>query len=68
MSSAAVDEILGRIQQLPDEDRLELEERLAAMLDAEWQIEAEKARRIAQEQGIDQAAIDSAIHKLRYPQ
>ena len=65
--SKAVQEILERIEQLPEEDLLILEERLAERAEAEWRREAESARRIAQEQGIDQAAIDRAVQELRYP-
>ncbi len=63
----AVHEILQRIQELPEEDRLLLEERLAEFSEAEWKREAENARRIARDRGLDQAAIDQAIHDLRYP-
>jgi hypothetical protein len=66
MSVAAVHEILDKIQQLSDDERLLLHDRLAALEDAEWRKEAEKARRIAQEKGIDQAAIDQAIQEIRY--
>jgi hypothetical protein len=62
----AVQEILERIEQLSEEDRLILEERLAERAEAEWKREAEAARRIARERGIDQAAIDQAIHDVRY--
>jgi hypothetical protein len=65
--SQAVLEILQRIEQLPDEDRLVLEERLAEIAEADWKREAESARRIARERGLDQAAIDQAIQDLRYP-
>ena len=65
--SEAVYEILQRIQELPEEDRLLLEERLAELDEAEWKREAEQARQIARERGLDQAAIDQAIHDLRYP-
>ena len=65
--SEAVREILHRIEQLPEEDRLILEERLAELAEAEWKREAEHARRIARERGLDQAAIDRAIQDLRYP-
>jgi hypothetical protein len=65
--SNAVQEILERIEQLPEEDRLVLEERLAEITEADWKREAESARRIARERGIDQVAIDRAIHDLRYP-
>jgi hypothetical protein len=64
--SEAVHEILHRIEQLPEEDRLLLDERLAEMAEAEWKREAESARRIARERGLDQAAIDQAINDLRY--
>jgi hypothetical protein len=65
--SEAVREILDRIEQLPEEDRLILEERLAEMAEAEWKGEAEHARQIARERNLDQAAIDQAIRDLRYP-
>ena len=64
--SQAVREILERIDQLPDEERLELDERLSCRAEAEWKRLAEEARRIAREKGIDQAEIDEAVEKLRY--
>ena len=64
--SEAVREILHRIEQLPKEDRLILEERLTEIAEAEWKREADDARLIARERGSDQAAIDQAIHDLRY--
>jgi hypothetical protein len=64
--SQAVLEILQRIQELPEEDRLILDQQLAQMAEAEWKREAGEARRRAREQGIDQAAIDSAVEKVRY--
>lgn len=66
MSQATVQEILDRIKQLPDEDRLLLDELLAEEEGAEWLREASKARRLAREQGIDQEAIDRAVHAVRY--
>ena len=66
MSAAAVHEILGRIQQLSEEDRLLLQSRMAELEEAEWRQEASRARLIAIEKGIDQAAIDRAIHEIRY--
>jgi len=60
-------DILERIEQLPQEDRLVLEERLTEIAEAEWKREAEHARRIARERGLDQAAIDQAIRDVRYP-
>ena len=64
--SEAVQEILERIEQLPPAERLELEEVLARQAEAEWQHEAEEARRLALHKGIDQAAIDRAVEKVRY--
>jgi len=64
--SEAVHEILDRIQRLPTDDRLLLEDCLAQQAEAEWQREAEEARRLASEKGIDQAAIDRAVAKVRY--
>lgn len=64
--SEAVQEILRSIQQLPEEDRLILEERLAELAEAEWKREAEEARRLARQKGIDQAAIDRAVENVRY--
>ena len=65
--SEAVREILQRIEQLPEEDRLLLDERLTEIAETEWKREAKDARRIARERGLDQAAIDQAIYDLRYP-
>jgi hypothetical protein len=64
--SEAVQDILQRIQQLPREDRLVLEEQLAQLAEAEWHREAEEARQLARQQGIDQAAIDRAVESVRY--
>jgi hypothetical protein len=64
--SEAVHDILERIQRLPAEDRLLLEECLAEQAEAEWQREAEEARRLARQKGIDQAAIDRAVEKVRH--
>ena len=67
MSQSAVQEILERIHNLPDEDRLVLEQRLAEMLEAEWQKAAVEARQEAKRRGLDQVAIDKAISDLRHP-
>jgi hypothetical protein len=48
--------------QLPEDDRLLLEERLAEIAEAEWKREAVVARRIARERGLDQT-----VHDVRYP-
>jgi hypothetical protein len=58
--------ILNRIEQLPEADRLLLEEHLALVAKAEWRREAEEARMLARAEGIDQAAIDRAVEKARY--
>jgi hypothetical protein len=64
--SEAVQEIVRRIQQLPEEDRLQLEEYLAQLAEEEWKREAEMARLHARQKGIDQATIDRAVEKVRY--
>ena len=64
--SEAVHEILERIQRLPTEDRLVLEDYLAQQAEAEWQREAEEARLRAHHMGIDQAAIDRGVEAIRY--
>jgi hypothetical protein len=43
-----------------------LDEQLARMAEEEWLREAEAARRVARERGIDQAAIDRAVEAVRY--
>jgi predicted metal-binding transcription factor (methanogenesis marker protein 9) len=63
---SAVEEILQKIDLLSDDEKRLLEQRLAERLDAEWRAEAEKARQYADERGIDQEAIDKAIHRRRY--
>ena len=65
--SDAVRQLLEQIEQLPEEDRVVLEEQLAELAEADWKREAEQARQLARQRGIDQAAIDEAIHDLRYP-
>ena len=66
MSRSVVDEILTRIKELPDDDRLALDELLAQEEEAEWHEEAAKARELAKTQGIDQQAIDRAVQAVRY--
>jgi hypothetical protein len=66
MSRAAVDDILQQIDQLSDEDRLHLQFRLAEISEEDWRQEADRARRIAREKGIDQAVIDEACEHVRY--
>ena len=66
MSRATVDDILDRIKQLPREDRLLLDELLAQQEDQEWREEATKARKMAQNRGINQGTIDRAVHAVRH--
>jgi hypothetical protein len=61
----AVDEILQRIDQLSDEDRCALEEKLTDRFERQWRSDAKEARRIARERGIGQAEIDQAVRELR---
>ena len=66
MNQSNVQTILDQIEQLPEADRQLLDQRLAERAQAEWKREAEAARRLARERGVDQAAIDQAIHDLRH--
>jgi hypothetical protein len=66
MSEAMIEEILQKIDQLPVAERHVLEERLAEREEAEWRQAASEARRTAKERGLDQAAIDEAVHRVRY--
>jgi len=64
--SRAVYEIFDRIKQLPEEERLLLDDLLADKEESEWQRLAEAERRRAREEGIDQEAIDRAVHAVRH--
>ncbi len=64
--SHQVDVILHQIERLDEADRLVLEQRLQELEEAEWKKEAENARAMACERGIDQPAIDAAVDELRY--
>ena len=66
MSRSAVQDILDQIKSLSDQDRETLEAGWAALVDEEWRREAEKARILAHDRGLDQEKIDQAIHQLRY--
>ena len=65
MGKAAINEILQRIDELSDEDRTELEEKLTDRFERQWRTEAQEVRRIARERGIGQAEIDRAVRELR---
>ena len=64
--SQQVDAILQQIERLDEEDRQLLQQRLSDIAEAEWQMEAKKARAIALELGIDQPTIDKAVEDIRY--
>jgi hypothetical protein len=64
--SHQVDAILQQIENLDEADRLVLEQRLQELAEAEWKQEAETARAVARERGIDQRSIDDSISELRY--
>jgi hypothetical protein len=64
MSRTAQD-ILREIEQLPEEERLILEERLSQRAEEQWREEVVIARQRALERGIDQAAIDDAVRRIR---
>ena len=66
MNELAIDQIWRQIQLLGEDEQLRLHERLAAAADERWREEAASARQIAQAKGIDQAAIDRAVDKVRY--
>ena len=66
MSRTAVDEILARNKELPDDDRVVFDALLAQEEEAEWHEEAAKAKESARARGIDQEAIDRVIQAVRY--
>jgi hypothetical protein len=57
MSHTAVYDILDRIKQLPEEERLLLDDLLAQEEERQWRLESAEARRIAEENGVDQERI-----------
>src|SRR5262249_49140404 len=64
--SIAVQEILKRIEELSDEDRLVLQSRLAELAESEWRHEVELARQKARESGLTQEQVDKAVEQVRY--
>lgn len=64
--SQQVEVILQQIEHLDEADRTLLEARLQELTEREWMHEAEHARTIARERGIDQRTIDDAVEELRY--
>jgi hypothetical protein len=61
-----VEQLLDQIEKLAPNDRFWLEQRLAESNDREDEREITALRAIARQRGIDQAAIDSAVHDVRY--
>lgn len=66
MNHSRVDHVMELIEQLPEEDRLVLEQRLSQRFEAEWSDAVAENRRIAQQRGITDESIDRAIHRRRY--
>jgi hypothetical protein len=66
MTSAAVDEILKKIDDLPEAERVVLEQQLAERAEAEWLRESIRARELARQRGLDQPVIDRAVEEVRY--
>lgn len=64
--SPQVDAILNQIERLDEADRIVLERRLQELAETEWKREAEAARTIVRQSGIDQRTIDNAVDELRY--
>ncbi len=60
-----VDAILEMINNLPPSDREILEKKLAEQLEEEWRKEAEIARGLAKDKGIDESAISADSLKAR---
>lgn len=65
MSTATVEQILQQIDELGEPDRQELEAKLIARQDAEWQRLAQQAREVARTRGIGQREIDQAVETVR---
>jgi len=64
--STEVREILERIRQLPERDRLELWSQWAQQEDSEWKRLALEAREMARKRGIDDDSIARAVESFRY--
>jgi hypothetical protein len=64
--TAVVKELFERIESLSEKDRIALEKLLAERLEAEWQAEAKKARRLMKKRGLTMDDIDKAIERRRY--
>jgi hypothetical protein len=65
MSEATVRDIHLQIDSLSDSDKLDFSIRLAEQQDNDWSAEAEVARRVARERGIDQGVINRVICDIR---
>ncbi len=66
MSEIAVHELVDQVKRLSEDERLLFDELVAQLEEKEWAREAETARRLARDRGIDQATIDRAVARVRY--
>ncbi|MCC6358864.1 MAG: hypothetical protein IT450_08980 [Phycisphaerales bacterium] len=66
MSAAQIQQLLDLIDRLPDDDRVLFEKRLSERIEAEWSAAVSGNKRLAEERGITEETIDSAIHRRRY--
>lgn len=64
--SASIESILTLIEELADEERFLLQQRLNEKAESLWREEAERARKEAERAGVDDATIDLAIRRHRY--
>jgi hypothetical protein len=64
--SHQIDEIVEQIERLDEADRVLLEQKLQELAEINWRKEAEAARVVAAQRGIDQCTIDKAVEDLRY--
>jgi 2-hydroxychromene-2-carboxylate isomerase len=66
MSSAAVHDIWDRIHALSEEDRLAFEREWACWVEEQWRSSSQEARKVAAQEGLDDAAIARAVDEVRY--
>ncbi len=66
MSETAVHELVDQVKRLSEDERLLFDELVAQLEEEEWAREAETARRLARDRGIDQGTIDRAVARVRY--
>jgi hypothetical protein len=64
--STQLDAIWQQIENLTEDDRLVLGQRLHDLAESQWREEATTARQLAAQQGLIQQSIDDAVDELRY--